>query len=230
MNLRPLHFFFGILFSLVVTTSAFAGTGFVESPLWLYPESPKEGETVTLSALFRNSEKYTLSGTVLFYDGDVLLDEEVIRIAPGGVATASTSFRIGAGSHDFRASVGGLSELSTTGKVVPLALPLESATMRKLVVTKETPISKLTAQVKSASDTSTDTDSGNSPVLAQVGVFEDAIVSVIPEPIKETTSRVTENVEAWREEQVGVFSASRDEAKRDSQEHSMKVAASKVKK
>ena len=233
MKKHALQFFFGVLFSLVSATSVLAETGFVESPLWLFPESPKEGETVTLSALFRNTEKYTLSGTVLFYDGEVLLDEKTVRIAPGGVSTASISFRIGAGTHDFRAAIGGLTEVSSAGKTIPVAIPLESASMRKLVVSKDTPLTKLTAQVKSANEeTPSDTESNSKTftVFAQVNAFEDAIVSVIPDSVKETASETVESVDTWRQEQVQNFTASRDEAKKESEEHSKKVDAVKAKK
>jgi len=212
----------GMLTFLLSGGFVFAGTGFVESPMWLYPESPKEGQTVILSALFRNGEKYPLTGNVLFYDGDVLLDEKTIRIAPGGVTTAVTSFRIGAGSHDFRASVSGLSEVTSNGGVVPIALPLQAATMRKVHVSKDTPLTGLAAQVSAVSNTST------SPILTQVSALEGVVVSAIPEPVKTTATQVAQIVDEWRNEQVQYMTTLRDEAKLQSKEHAEKAAKAKT--
>ncbi len=218
-----------LIFLCMGFTSVLASTGFVESPIWLYPESPKEGETVTLSTVFRNGEKYTLSGKVLFYDGDILLDDTVIRISPGGVSTASISFRIGAGTHDFRASIASLTEVTSSGKTVPLALPLEAAEMRKVTVTKEVPFVKNTAQVNTAKNTQEQSTTGASPILEQVSALEEGIVSVIPQPVRQAVVDTASTVDTWRENTASDLSASRDEAKAESKAHTEKVASVKAK-
>src|SRR4051812_24060353 len=94
-----------LLFLTLGAPLAQATTGFVDSPLLLSPESPRDGDTVTLSVLFHNAESETIRGTVLFYDGQTLLDKKTVNIRSGDVDIAATSFTISAGIHKFSATM-----------------------------------------------------------------------------------------------------------------------------
>lgn len=184
-----------------------AETGFVDTPLWLTPPVAEEGSMVTLRALFRNEEENTLSGTVLFYDGDVLLGRKAITIPVGTVATASVTFRIGAGEHAFSAQMSNLTGAISSGKFEPVALSLPSAKLQKFNVAK-TVDTNLSAQAGKA------TSSGGSEVqiLKQIDAVEKNVLASVPESVKEDVMENVKIVEDFRISASDDLSKLRNEA------------------
>ena len=186
-----LHFVISIFAVIVIfsgATRAHAATGFLGGPMWISPEVPTDGQLVYLSALFHNAEPNTLNGEVMFYDGNILLGRKAIEIDSGGVATATVSFRIGAGDHSFSASIGNLTETISTGKSEPFALSPQTVQLPKIFVSSKAGDS-LNASVV------TDTSNGGilntvsatnpmAPVVKQVNQLQTDVVSNIPLSVK----------------------------------------------
>ncbi|MBP6884522.1 MAG: Ig-like domain repeat protein [Candidatus Pacebacteria bacterium] len=186
-----------------------AGTGFVDTPLWLTPPVAEEGSLVTLRALFRNEEENTLSGTVIFYDGDVLLGRKAITIPVGTVATASVTFRIGAGEHSFSAQMSNLSGALASGKYEPVALALPSAKLEKFNVTKTINVNQTAQASKANSSVGLET-----PILNQIDAVEKNILASVPESLKEDVVANVKVVENFRISTSDVFSEKRNDADR----------------
>ncbi len=219
--------FLGTAIGLLLTVApvAFAATGFVDDPIWLYPENPKEGEMVTLTALFRNAESKSLSGVVSFYDADVLLGKKTITIPAGGFVPATLTFRVGAGVHTFSATVTSLSEKLGTGESVPFAIPLETAELSKFTIGRSIG-DQLTAKVtsgitneKTTDEKSIDTknpklDAQSASILEQVEKVETTVLDAIPDSVEKDIASTFSGVDAWRDEKGQTITEARDAAKR----------------
>lgn len=213
----------GLFFTMAPLASA--ATGFIDDPIWLYPENPKEGEMVTLTALFRNAETKPLSGVVSFYDGDVLLGKKTITIPAGGFVPAILTFRVGAGSHSFSASVTSLSEVLSSGQSVPFAIPLETAELSKFTIGRSI-ADQLTAKVTAATpatkttDTkTTDTknpklDTQSATILGQVEKIENTVLEAIPDSVEKDIAETFSGVDTWRDAKAEMITAARDAAKK----------------
>ena len=199
------QYFSGIILGLfVLIPSVLASTGFVTAPLSLNPESPKEGDKAVLSAVFRNDEQSTLTGTIIFYDGAVLLAKKPITILSNEVGTASVTFTISAGSHDFSATMSSADKLLTSGKLGVVSLPVSTVTMPSQFVPK-------IVNLSAAAGGQTDLSSAQ-PILNQIDKAETGVLSAVPGPIKDVISSGVKNIEAWRQAAGNNFSAGIDDA------------------
>ena len=172
---------------------AIASTGFVSSPLWIDPESPKEGDNVVLSALFHNAESRTLNGTVLFYDGGTLLSKKAVTIAAGSVGTTSVAFRIAAGDHQFSATMSDMQELAPSGVLQVVALPVETAQMPAQFIPKQVDVVGAAANAGGQIATTS-----VAPILNQVGSVEQSALDKIPAPVKDGVTGIVNSVDSWR--------------------------------
>ena len=194
------------MFLLIVTSVAHASTGFLGGPMWISPEAPSDGQLVNLSALFHNAEPNELTGDVVFYDGDVLLGRKTISISSGGVATATVSFRVGAGDHLFSATIGNLFESTGGSQSEPFALSPETVQLPKISVSPKAG-NELQASVVSSVGEQNDLSPNSpiAPVVAQVNKLQGNVIASIPDSIKNPVSTVAENIDTYRAENAGVF-------------------------
>lgn len=188
---KKLSLFFTIFFLLLSAPFAQASTGFIGNPIWIYPEFPREGEMTTLSTLFHNGETEKLSGTVLFYDNDVLLGKKSLTIPAGAVGTATITFRIDQGNHVFSATAQGFQEISNSGSTKTYSLPLGRAEMPKLYVTKNGSGSGVEAVGLKASAQA-------QPILNKVNDVEEKVIGSIPESIKQPVVATVDSMERLR--------------------------------
>lgn len=177
--------------SLATAVFVHASTGFIGNPIWIYPEYPREGEMVTLSALFHNGETEKLSGTVLFYDNDVLLGKKALTIPAGDVGTAIVVFKIDQGNHVFSASAQGFQEISNSGTAKTYSLPLGKAEMPKLFVTKNGSGNGVDALGLKASAQA-------APILGKVDQVENKVIDSIPDSVKDPVVATAKSIEAYR--------------------------------
>jgi len=191
--------FFLSTFLLLLAPSVFAATGFVDSPLLLSPENPKDGDTVTLSVLFHNAEKTAITGTILFYDNQTLIARDNLSIASGDVGIADTSFTITSGIHKFSAT---LSDVN--GGSENIILSEATVTLPPAIVTK-----KLGLGAQASGEGSTQ----ESVILQKVDSAEKAVLDAIPDGAKEAVSDTVSNVDEFRESTGDTFTERRDEVK-----------------
>jgi hypothetical protein len=203
--MRRTHSGFLQLLSAVLLTGLFfiaptvlASSGFVTSPIWLIPESPKEGEMATLSAAFRNEDTETISGTILFYDKEVLLARKSITIPPKEVGTASVAFVVSAGDHSFSASMNTVNRLKKAGGIDVVNVPASTVKLPGQFVSKKIGVA---AQAGNQAASSSE-----QPILNQIDSAEKKVLDVIPENLKEKVSVLADTVDTWRVGRAAVFS------------------------
>ncbi len=201
---------------------ALGATGFVESPLWLSPEKPKEGENVTLSAVFRNGEPATLTGRISFYDGDTLLAERAIVIPANQVGTASVTFRMESGRHEFSAVMAEAATLGGGGSKTALAVADTKVALPQTLVPKNF----LTAK---ADDAGSADSASQREILDQVDKAEQAVLDLLPEPVKEKVSEAAATVEDWRTQRSANYAETRDDAKLEIQKEKLEAERAAVK-
>ena len=203
-----------VIASFSVSARAFADTGFVANPLWLNPATPADGQTVKLTALFHNGETQTLSGTVVFYDGSVLLGQKKLSISADGVGIASTSFTVTAGSHAFSASMTSVSEINQNGVLVPYTTPIATAHLSKVVVSAA-PVSSEAATAGTAASAAELTATGSSadPLLQKVSGYETSAIAAVPPSIQASITTAVQAVDTWRANTAATFQTSKAAAK-----------------
>ena len=190
MKYRLTGIVFGGLF-LFLAHSAFAATGFLTEPLSIYPENPKDGDTVALTATLQNAETEDLRGAVSFYDGSILLGKKDITIHPGTIGTASISFAVNAGSHSFSANMGSMTTVSNGGTTEPLPVAIAKVTLPDLYVTKDTSAFGAQAIGLKASAQA-------APILDKVGELQNKVVESVPASVKDNVNTTKSTVESWR--------------------------------
>ena len=189
--------FFSIIF-FVNTQKAFAGTGFLGGPMWINPEIPHDGDLVILSALFHNAESNQLTGEVLFYDGNVLLGRKTITISSGGIATATVSFKVGAGDHVFSATMGNLIESLSNGKTEPFALSPQTVKLPNIFVPSKAG-STLNAEI--VPGPALNQISPNNPLSGVINQINDAkgnVLSKIPDSALSPVTDSVSSIDTWR--------------------------------
>lgn len=191
----------------------FAETGFVDEPLWLTPEAPKEGDMVTLSTVFHNAESRQIVGIMVFYDGDIILGRKPLSIAAGAIGAANVTFKIAPGKHAFSARMSNLSETTSMGTSMPLVLPLSKAEIPEVVVPTG-PEKFFTAQTTSSK---TATSGDQSAILKQVDKIETSALSVVPDSVKESISDTASGVDDWRSDTASSFTLAKSNAKKESE-------------
>ncbi len=196
---------FGIALSCAVST--YAATGFIDTPIWFTPESPSDGDTVTVYAVFKNTEKVPLNGTVLFYDNELLLGKKQLSIASNNVSLASVSFKIGPGEHAFSAQMSNLTEIGEGGKTVPVALPVTSAKATNYFVSKTIP-NPFSAQAGS------DSTASEKLLLNQVDEIQKKVLDSVPDTVKDTVSEKTKSLDSWRNVTAESFSTKKSTAEK----------------
>ena len=198
-------FLAGVLCFFLLAPQVFAVTGFVDSPLWISPASPKEGDTVTLSAVFHNDEPEGISGSILFYDGETLLDEKPVTLRADEVATVTTSFTITAGSHLFSASTKNLAQVSNTGTLQVLTVSQPTVKLPLEFVPKTIVVSG-----QAGDDISGDPEA---VILQQVDKVQSSVLASVPPATKKEISGTANSIDNWRSSQAESFTKSRDGAK-----------------
>ncbi len=172
-----------------------AATGFLSQPLSIYPENPKDGDKVSLTAIISNSEPQNLSGTVLFYDGDTQIATKDVSIDSGSIGVSTVSFNISAGEHIFSASMGSLSKVSTGNILVPLAVSVPKVQMPTLFVTQDTSAFGAQAIGLQAGIAAQPIINAASQIPGKVA---DQVAAVIPSSVKSDASGAGSNAEDWR--------------------------------
>ena len=200
MKLRHFAPLLIVLFLVCGAPAARAATGFVNSPLLLSPEAPKDGDTVTLSVLFHNAEAATISGTVLFYDNDTLLDRKDLSIDPGDVGIASTTFKISSGIHKFSATMSNIDKPGDSGKLEVVVIPEATVTLPPQLITRN-----LALDAQAAGDAS---DSSESVILDKVDAAQTAVLGALPASVKTTVGGATSSIDSWRASTAADLSAS----------------------
>lgn len=92
-------------------------SGFVDGSVWFSKEKIKESESVKIYTAVFNGEEKNLSLSVDFFDGDLLLSQKKVSVAPQETKTIAIDWKVALGSHKILAKI---SDASLSGEKVIL--------------------------------------------------------------------------------------------------------------
>lgn len=168
--------------------------GFPEKSIWYSDDSFTAGETVTIYTLVVNSESSPVSGTVRFYDRDVVLGESKITIDKNDAKVVPLNWKVTEGEHQFSAQFSQVTLTESNGSKVSI-VPTSSQTSKDTVYVKkntEKPqedTSALAAQASLNKDV----------ITTEVSKATDFIKDKTPDSIEAKVSGATLNIENLRE-------------------------------
>ena len=120
-----------------------ANVGFVPSSIWYSKDPFEEGDKIKIYTLIFNGDKRELSGTVLFFDKDVLLGKKEFVVPPETAKDISVNWTVDAGSHSIYAKIENAKFLISKGKyenadVAETQTKESSRTVAKKIIAKNT--------------------------------------------------------------------------------------------
>ncbi len=191
---KTLYIFFLLFFCARYTIVHAEQLGFPEKSIWYSDDSFTAGETVTIYTLVVNSESSPVSGTVRFYDRDVVLGESKITIDKNDAKVVPLNWKVTEGEHQFSAQFSQVTLTESNGSKVSI-VPTSSQTSKDTVYVKkntEKPqedTSALAAQASLNKDV----------ITTEVSKATDFIKDKTPDSIEAKVSGATLNIENLRE-------------------------------
>lgn len=199
------YFLTGILI-LILSVTFFTGKAygaqtdamFVTEPVW-FSQEPVAGNSVSIITALYNNNEAAISGTVSFYDYEILLGKTSISIPPKSARNASIFWKVTAGDHRIRAELsnGKTIEGGTTVSVAAITTPEIHE-----VVTAPSPIIPK----------KTTTDNPQTvKQLEAIADLESKVTAAIPEGVRTTAAAI----DVWREEKGVVISSWKEKAQKE---------------
>jgi hypothetical protein len=112
-------------------------TGFIPSNIWYSKDPFEEGDKIKIYTLVFNSDKRELSGSVLFFDNNVLLGKKNFIAAPSSVAQVAINWNVNAGDHDIFAKIESSKFTISAGKYEDVYLNENESEHSKRTVNKK---------------------------------------------------------------------------------------------
>lgn len=171
--------------------SSSSNTGFIQENIWYSKEPLVEGVVVQIHTIIFNSRAESLSGTVQFFDNEIILGKKDFSVAGGAVKDMSIDWKVTAGNHAIHAEIINSKITSAAGKTESILLEQNKTGISKRTVAKTiTPASK-------SSDISGSSVGQISNALDSIGGFiKEKTPDVIAKPVEAAASAV----DAWRDE------------------------------
>src|SRR3989344_3671038 len=111
--------------------------GFIPDNIWFSKDPPTEGDTVKIYTLVFNNGKNALSGTVEFYDKNVILGKKEFLSPAGGIKDVSVNWEVMAGDHTLSAKILNPNFILSDGKKEPAQLKQNDTGERLVFVPKK---------------------------------------------------------------------------------------------
>lgn len=190
-----------ILSVILITEKAYGAQTdamFVTEPVW-FSQEPVAGNSVSIITALYNNNEAALSGTVSFYDYEILLGKTSISIPPKSARNASILWKVTAGDHRIRAELsnGKTVEGGATVSVTAITTP----EIHEVVATPSPIVPKKTA-----------TDNPQTvKQLEAIGDLESKVTAAIPESIRTTAAAL----DVWREEKSDVVLDLKNKAQKE---------------
>jgi hypothetical protein len=171
--------------------------GFPEDSLWYSKDELIVGDVVKIYTLILNGESVSLSGTVHFYDRDVLLGEKKITVEKNDAKVVSLDWKVTEGEHQFSARFSQATLLESDGKKISV-VPSNPET-KKDTVYVEKPVTQKADSTLNANVTSSDSSVDKNSLTADVSKATDYIKDKTPDNVEEKISDTTSTIENFRE-------------------------------
>ncbi len=180
-------------FTYAADTSS-TNAGFVDNPIWYSKDPFAEGDTVQVYTFLFNPGPGTLSGSVEFYDKNVVLSTKTFTLLKGAAQEIFTTWKVTAGDHSISAKILN-PKMTVNGKTEAIVLENnmtgeDKRFIPKTIVEPPKPVVK--------ENTSKDSSSGSAVSSADNYVAE-----------KVSSTPVLRAVDTFRQENAKTFTADR---------------------
>lgn len=164
-------------------------TGFIPSNIWYSKDPFEEGDKIKIYTLVFNSDKRELSGSVLFFDNNVLLGKKNFIAAPSSVAQVSINWNVNAGDHDIFAKIESSKFTVSAGKYEDVYLNENESEHSKRTVNKK--IVPDTTNKKTIDNSNQNTSTTGDQISNIANTIKENTPDVIAKPLI-ATANVTE--------------------------------------
>ncbi len=161
--------FFLILFIVLFFSSkiSFAQTsssaGFVPANIWYSKDPFEEGDMIKIYTLIFNPDKRELSGSVLFFDNDVLLGKKSFLTPGNNVSESNITWQATAGEHLIYAKIENTKFLISVGKYEDVYIENNESDKSRRTVEKKTILAvPISTEDKNKTESSTSDSAFNS--------------------------------------------------------------------
>ncbi|MCX6753320.1 MAG: hypothetical protein NTW62_03200 [Candidatus Nomurabacteria bacterium] len=174
--------------------------GFIPSNIWYSKDPFEEGDNIKIYTLVFNSDSRQLSGSVLFFDNDVLLGKRNFTAGSSQVSQVGLPWQVTVGDHTIFAKIESTRYLTSNGTYVDVYLPDNQSDTSKRTVNKK---------IDTVANTDTNTTTNN-PIKdssnSLVNTIDDKTTSVAntikdnaPTFISKPVAYVVDGVESFRQ-------------------------------
>lgn len=192
----PLVIFFLAVFlsnagSVFAQDSSLSNTGFIQENIWYSKEPLVDGASVQIHTIIFNSRIEPLSGTVQFFDNEILLGKKDFSVAGGAVKDMSIDWRVTAGNHAIHAEILNSKITTADGKIESILLE-----QNKTGTSKRTVAKKIVPENKSADISGSSSDQILNAIDTAGAFIQEKTPDVVAKPV-EAAARA---VDGWRDE------------------------------
>lgn len=165
-------------------------TGFIPSNIWYSKDPFEEGDKIKIYTLVFNSDKRELSGSVLFFDNNVLLGKKNFVASPSSVAQVSINWNVNAGDHDIFAKIENSKFTISAGKYEDVYLNENESEHSKSTVNKKIVLDSTNKSIVDNSNNQNVTNTGDQ-ISNITNTIKENTPDVIAKPLI-ATANVTE--------------------------------------
>lgn len=171
--------------------------GFPEKSIWYSSEEFKVGENVTIYTLVVNGEQLALSGTVRFYDRDVILGEKKVTLEKNDAQVVGLAWKVTEGEHQFSAQFLQATLTESDGKKVTV-VPSSPETDKDTVYVKKT-VAVKDVNSENSSALAAQATLNKDLIVGEVSKATDYLKDKTPDNVEAKVSATTANIESLRE-------------------------------
>ncbi len=190
-----------------------SNAGFIPSNIWYSKDPFEEGDNIKIYTLVFNPDSRQLSGSVLFFDNDVLLGKKTFVAGASQVAQVGLSWKATLGDHVIFAKIENTKFLTSSGSSVDVYLAENESDKSKRTVNKKI-LNQVNDSISNAKDTA---QSVATSADTQATSIADTIKEKTPDFIAKPILYVANGIESFRESTDNKISNTKDKIKADIQ-------------
>ena len=166
-----------------------SNTGFVPSNIWYSKDTLEEGDIVKIYTLVFNADnKRQLTGSVLFFDNNVLLGKKNFVAAPSSVAQVSINWNINAGDHDIFAKIENSKFAVSAGKYEDVYLNENESEHSKHTVNKKIVFDSKNTNTLTSTDNKNNSSVAGDQISNIVNTVKENTPDIIAKPLIATAN------------------------------------------
>ncbi|MDQ3075652.1 MAG: hypothetical protein M3Q34_00800 [bacterium] len=195
MNKKILAIFILLIFTLLpyqsyAATEDTSNVGFIPANIWYSDTPDTEGEDVRIYTVVFNPYQKELSGTVSFYDNEVLLGKKDFAVPGVGIKDVYVEWTVTLGAHKIFAKINDTKYLVSKGVYEPVTLKENTSETSSYTVYK-----KILPKIE---DIKQDVNKAVDDIRTPVNNFQQKILESTPDYVSKPIITSTNFLENWR--------------------------------